>query len=64
MKTFTEQDLINVLQVNLTKLLKDRDNNPWFNEDLKMLIDWKEMVELLIQQPVNLQQDGKVTVGF
>lgn len=48
MKTFTEQDLINVLQVNLTKLLEDRDSNPWFKENLKMLIDWKEMVELLI----------------
>lgn len=28
------------------------------------MIACKEMVEALIEEPVNLQKDGKVTVGF
>ena len=28
------------------------------------MIACKEMVEALIQEPVNLQKDGRVTVGF
>ena len=28
------------------------------------MIACKEMVEALIREPVNLQKDGKVTVGF
>ena len=28
------------------------------------LIACKQMVEAVIQEPVNLQKDGKVTVGF
>lgn len=31
---------------------------------LDAMIACKEMVEALIGEPVNLQQDGRVTVGF
>lgn len=36
----------------------------WVMEKLTSMIACKEMVEALIMEPVNLQLDGKVTVGF
>lgn len=36
----------------------------WVMAKLTAMIACKEMVEALIMEPVNLQQDGKVTVGF
>ena len=34
------------------------------NKKLDAMIACKEMVEALIGEPVNLQLDGKVTIGF
>lgn len=34
------------------------------NAKIDAMIACKEMVEALIQEPVNLQLDGKVTTGF
>ena len=34
------------------------------NAKIDAMIACKEMVETLIQEPVNLQLDGKVTTGF
>lgn len=41
-------------------VLDDRYNRHLFDS----MIACKEMVECLIHYPVNLQKDGKVTVGF
>lgn len=41
-------------------VLDDRYNRDLFDS----MIACKEMVEALIHYPVNLQKDGKVTVGF
>ena len=38
--------------------------NEYLDHKLDAMIACKEMVEALIGQPVNLQLDGKVTVGF
>ena len=36
----------------------------WMMSKMHAMIACKEMVECLIGEPVNLQKDGKVTVGF
>lgn len=39
-------------------------DDPWTEHKRDAMIACKEMVEALIMEPVNLQKDGKVTVGF
>lgn len=63
-----EQKMINYLQAKLTRLndmiekygIEDREVEHRFDE----LIAQKELVEAMIEQPVNLRKDGNVTVGF
>ena len=67
MRTFTEKDLLDFLQNGLTEYLeevKECGEDRLSDMHLYWLIGQKEMVECLICQPVNLQKDGKVTVGF
>lgn len=55
------QELLNCMERLKEKLGPDHDMTMnKFDE----MIACKEMVEALIGQPVNLQKDGKVTVGF
>lgn len=66
--TIKAEQMISYLQAKLTKFqvevekygMEDRVVEELFDE----MIACKEMVECLIQMPVNLQMDGKVTVGF
>lgn len=67
-KTFTKENLIAYLQSELDDFLKDAAK---FGKDdrivqhkLDAMLANKDMVESLILEPVNLQKDGKVTVGF
>lgn len=67
-KTFTKENLIAYLQSELDNFLRDVAK---FGKDdiivqhkLDAIIANKDMVESLIMEPVNLQKDGKVTVGF
>ena len=68
MTTFTKENLIAYLQSQMDDLkrwearfgLEDR----FVERKLAAMIACKEMVESLIEEPVNLQLDGKVTVGF
>lgn len=39
-------------------------NDPIVEEMIHSMIACKEMTEALIQEPVNLGKDGRVTVGF
>ena len=66
--TITANQLINYLQHKLDKFMQsnerygmdDRETIRLFDE----MIACKEMVEAVICAPVNLQKDGKVTIGF
>lgn len=67
-KTFTKENLIAYLQSELDDFLRDAAK---FGKDdrivqhkLDAMLANKDMVESLIMEPVNLQKDGKVTVGF
>ena len=67
--TEMEQKMLAYLQNRLTqfqRMLENRDDyrESEINRCFDEMIACKEMVEYLIQQPVNLQKDGKVTVGF
>lgn len=67
MRTYTKEDLLRYLQSQMDDYKKDValfGENDWTNYKLEAMIACKEMVEALIQEPVNLQQDGKVTVGL
>jgi len=65
---FSANDLLGYLQSMMDDFQEDRKR--FGNEDrvvrdkLHAMIACKEMVEALINYPVNLQKDGKVTVGF
>ena len=62
-----EQKMLNYLQQMLTKFQEEEKRYGW-DERLESKLDGmlacKDMVEALIGKPVNLQLDGKVTVGF
>lgn len=66
--TITKEMLINYLQSQMNDFKKDEAE--YGLEDrttiakLDTMIACKEMVETLINEPVNLQKDGKVTIGF
>lgn len=64
----TTIEMINYLQSMMDDFLKEKEQ--FGSEDrivkkkMDAMIACKEMVEALIGMPVNLQMDGKVTVGF
>lgn len=64
----TEKQMLDYLQAKLTKFQKQEAKYGMDNILVCKMFDdmiaCKEMVEVLIQKPVNLQLDGIVTVGF
>ena len=66
-QTFTKDQMINYLQSMMDKFKHDEAKYGMDHHTehiLDAMIACKEMVETLIQEPVNLQKDGRVTVGF
>ena len=62
------EQMLQYLQEMLTDYMEDKQN---FGADdhivkskMHAMIACKEMVEALIREPVNLQKNGLVTVGF
>lgn len=68
MKTYTKENLIAYLQSQMDDFQEELKQygieDRVVKSKLDAMIACKEMVEALIQEPVNLQKDGKVTVGF
>lgn len=66
--TITKKQMLDYLQDMLSDYMTERnaygDDDRIVNKKLNAVIACKEMVEQLIREPVNLQQDGKVTTGF
>ena len=66
-RTFTRENLLNYLQSLMDDFMEEKEQ---FGMDdrtrgkMHGMIACKNMVECLIGEPVNLQKDGKVTVGF
>ncbi len=62
------EQMLQYLQSMLDDFMKEKER--WGIEDrlvqhkMDAMIACKEMTEALIGEPVNLQVDGKVTVGF
>jgi hypothetical protein len=67
-ETVKTEDLLNYLQALLNEFMEDREaygpGDRIVQKKMHGMIACKEMVEALIRVPVNLQKDGKVTVGF
>lgn len=67
-KTVTAEQMLRYLQSVLDDFMteKNRPNadKEYVHYKMNMMIGAKEMVEALIGEPVNLQKDGKVTVGL
>ena len=67
-KTFTGADMIEYLQAMLTRFQSDMNkygkDDRIVEKEFDDMIACKEMVEDLVGEPINLQKDGKVTVGF
>lgn len=63
-----EEKLLAYLQVRLCALKDDLNKfgagDRIVMVDMDKLIACKEMAETLIGKPINLQMDGRVTVGF
>lgn len=64
-----KERMLDYLQNKLTKFQEMLEKKDYYRESeinraMDEMIALKEMVEYLIQQPVNLRKDGKVTVGF
>lgn len=68
MTTFTANDLLNYLQSQMDDYQKCKEcfgvTDIIVMSKCSAMIACKEMVEALICEPVNLQKDGRVTVGF
>ena len=68
MDAVSTERIIALLQQKLTSWMKDRetygDEDRMVVKDLDRLVACKDFAEALIGKPVNLQMDGKVTVGF
>lgn len=63
----TEKMMLQYLQEMLDKFMKEQDKlgkDPFVTRLFDSMIACKEMTEAIIGLPVNLQKDGKVTVGF
>lgn len=67
-ETVSTKALLNYLQSQMDDFKKEEARygikDRVVQEKLDAMIACKEMVEALIEMPVNLQLDGKVTVGF
>lgn len=66
-KTVETEMMISYLQSKMDKFKQFEAKygmNERTDEMLDEMIACKEMVEALIGAPVNLQMDGKVTIGF
>lgn len=63
-----KEQMINYLQSMMDDFKKEEarfgSEDRIVNKKLDAMIACKEMVEALIGEPVNLQFDGRVTVGF
>lgn len=66
-QTFSAKDLITYLQSQMDDF-KESEKEFGFDrvtrDKMHAMIACKEMVEALINYPVNLRKDGKVTLGF
>ena len=67
-KIVTAEQMLGYLQSVLDDFMKEK-NRPNADDDyvhykMDMMIGAKELVEALIGEPVNLQKDGRVTVGL
>ena len=67
-RTYTKEQMLNYLQQMMDDFKKWEERFGLDDERVEMkltgMIACKEMVEAFIHEPVNLQFDGKVTVGF
>ena len=64
-KTITAKQMLAYLQRGLDEYRKNEEKgHPFAEMQLNWLIGQKEMVETLIEAPVNLQIDGRVTIGI
>ena len=64
---YTEEQMINYLQSMMDRAKYEEERYGRDERTMGLfdnMIACKEMVETLIQKPVNLQKDGRVTVGF
>ena len=64
---YTEQQMINYLQSMMDRAKYEEERYGRDERTIALFdraIACKDMVEALIQKPVNLRKDGKVTVGF
>ena len=66
--TINREELLQYLQSQLTDFEDERKKYGSYDRvvkrKLQAMIACKDMVEALLQEPVNLGKDGKVTVGF
>ena len=64
---YTEEQMINYLQSMMDRAKYEEERYGRDERTIGLfdnMIACKEMVEALIQKPVNLRKDGKVTAGF
>ena len=64
---YTEEQMIKYLQSMMDRAKYEEERYGRDERTMGLfdnMIACKEMVEALIQKPVNLRKDGKVTVGF
>lgn len=67
MKEITQEVMIKYLQSMMDNFKAQEERygmSEYLEHKLDNMIACKEMVEALIGQPVNLQKDGKVTIGL
>lgn len=67
MKEITQEVMIKYLQSLMDNFKAQEERygmSEYLEHKLDNMITCKEMVEALIGQPVNLQKDGKVTIGL
>ncbi len=67
-ETVKAEDLLSYLQALLDEFMEDRGTyepgDRIVQKRMHGMIACKEMVETLLRVPVNLQRNGKVTVGY
>lgn len=66
--SISARQILSYLQDKLTKFQQEKEKHGFSDSVVRELFDemiaCKEMAEVLIGAPVNLQMDGKVTIGF
>ena len=67
-ETVRTETMLQYLQELLNDFIKDNErfgsDSDFVHYKMDMMIGAKEMAEALIGEPVNLQKDGRVTVGL